>query len=149
MYHPYKVETREPRKMKEDSQAFISTDPKFDSLMKVMEKLVDKLSIDGKPPARDVPQIRNPNYRIPRQQEAPRPPQIIQRGQNLPNNTGNNNNNSSGNADQVRPPFQQNLVDEEEFLLEESEEINSFGDEEEKCFLTKKQHDEQLQGAEV
>lgn len=41
------------------------------------------------------------------------------------------------------------MVDEEEFLLEESEEINSFGDEEEKCFLTKKQHDEQLQGAEV
>ena len=149
MYHPYKVETREPRKMKEDSQAFISTDPKFDSLMKVMEKLVDKLSIDGKPPARDVPQIRNPNYRIPRQQEAPPPPQIIQRGQKLPTNTGNNNNNSSGNVDQVRPSFQQNFVDEEEFFLQESEEINSFGDEEEKRFLTKKQHDEQLQGAEI
>lgn len=54
----YKVETREPRKMKEDSQASTSVDPKFDSLMKVMEKLVDRLSIDGKPPARDVPQIK-------------------------------------------------------------------------------------------
>ena len=41
------------------------------------------------------------------------------------------------------------MVDEEEFLHEESEEINSFGDEEEKCFLTKKKHDEQLQGEEI
>ena len=41
--------------MKEDSQTSTSSDPKFDSLMKVMEKLVDRLSIDGKPPARDVP----------------------------------------------------------------------------------------------
>ena len=140
----YKVETREPRKMKEDSQASTSSNPKFDSLMKVMEKLVDRLSIDGKPPTRNVPQIRNPNYRNPRQQEALPPPQIIQRGQKLYTNTSNNNNNSSGNANQVRPPFHQNLVDEEEFFLEESEEINSFGDEQEKCFLTKKQHDEQL-----
>ena len=94
----YKVETREPRKTKEDSQASTSSEPKFDSLMKVMEKLVDRLSIDGKPPARDVPQIRNPNYRNPRQQEAP-PPQILQRGQKLPTNAGNNNNNNSGNTD--------------------------------------------------
>lgn len=56
----YKVETREPRKMKEDSQASTSSNPKFDSLIKVMEKLVDRLSIDGKSLARDVPQIRNP-----------------------------------------------------------------------------------------
>ena len=95
----YKVETREPRKMKEDSQASTSSDPKFDSLMKVMEKLVDRLSIDRKSPVRDVPQIRNPYYIIPRQQESPPPPQIIQRGQKLPTNTGNNNNNSSGNVD--------------------------------------------------
>lgn len=139
----YKVETREPRKMKEDCQASTSSNPKFDSLIKVMEKLVDRLSIDGKSLARDVPQIRNP-----RQQEAP-PPQILQRGQKLPTNASNNNNNNSGNADQVRPPFQRNLVDEEELLHEESEEINSFGDEEDKFFLTKKQHDEQLQGPEI
>ena len=64
----YKVDRREQRKTKEEPQAYTSADPKFDSLMKVMEKLVDKLSIREKPPARDnVPQIRNPNYRVPRQ----------------------------------------------------------------------------------
>ena len=98
--------------------------------MKVMERLVDKLSIREKPPARDnVPQIRNPNYRVPRQQDPP-PPRIAQRGEKLPNNPNNNN------TDQVRPHFQQNLVDDE-FLQIEEEEINSVGGEEEKCFLTK------------
>lgn len=58
----YKVETR---KVKEEPQASTSSaDPKFDSLMKVMEKLVDRLSTNNKPTARDnEPQIRNPNFR--------------------------------------------------------------------------------------
>jgi hypothetical protein len=58
----YKVEAR---KVKEEPQTSTSsTDPKFDSLMKVMEKLVDKLSIDNKQAARDNDtQIRNPNFR--------------------------------------------------------------------------------------
>ena len=61
----YKVEAR---KVKEEPQASTSSsDPKFDSLMKVMEKLVDKLSINNKLATRDnEPQIRNPNYRLPR-----------------------------------------------------------------------------------
>ena len=63
----YKVDQRWQRKPKEETQASTSSDPKFDSLMKVMEKLVDKLSIREKTPTRDnVPQIRNPNYRTPR-----------------------------------------------------------------------------------
>ena len=41
----YKVDTREQRKPKEEPQASSSVDPKFDSLMKVMEKLVDRLSM--------------------------------------------------------------------------------------------------------
>ena len=49
----YKVDTREQRKPKEEPQASTSADPKFDSLMKVMEKLVDRLSISENPPARD------------------------------------------------------------------------------------------------
>ena len=127
----YKVDPREQRKPKEEPQASTSSYPKFDMLVKVMERLVDKLSIREKPPARDnVPQIRNPNYRAPRQQD-PLPPRIVQRGETLPNNPNN------GNTDQVRPPFQQNLVDEE-FLQIEEEEINSVGGEEEKCFLTKR-----------
>ena len=125
----YKVDTREQRKPKEEPQASTSADPKFDSLIKVMERLADRLSIDGKPPIRDnVPQIRNPNYRVPRQQDPP-PPRIAQRGERLPNNPNNN-------TDQVRPPFQQNLVDDE-FLHIEEEEINSVRGEEENCFLTK------------
>ena len=61
----YKVEDK---KVKEEPQASTSSsDPKFDSMMKVMEKLVDKLSINNKPATRDnEPQIRNPNYRLPR-----------------------------------------------------------------------------------
>ena len=49
----YKIDTREQRKPKEEPQASTLADPKFDSFIKVMEKLVDKLSIDGKPPSRD------------------------------------------------------------------------------------------------
>ena len=84
------------------------------------------------------PQIRNPNYRGPRQ-PGPPPLQIAQRGQKLPNDNTN---------DQVRPPFQQNLVDED-FLSIVDEEINSVGGEEEKCFLTKRQHDDHLQGFDI
>ena len=63
----YKVDPREQRKPKEEPQASTSSDPKFDTLVKVMERIVDKLSIREKPPSRDnVPQIRNPNYRPPR-----------------------------------------------------------------------------------
>ena len=138
----YKVDPREQKKPKEEPQASTSSDPKFDSLMKVMEMLVDKLSIREKPFARDnVPQIRNPNYRAPRQQDPP-PPRIVQRGEKLPNNPNN------GNTDQVRPPFQQNLVDEE-FLKIEEEEINPVGGEEEKCFLTKRQHDDHVEGLNI
>ena len=57
-------------------------------------------------------------------------------------------NNPNNNIDQVRPSFQQNLVDDE-FLQIEDEEINSIGGEEEKCFLTKQQHDDHLKGLTV
>ena len=88
----YKVEAR---KVKEKPQASTSSsDPKFDSLMKVMEKLVDK-SINNKPAARDnEPQIRNPNYKLPRQLGPP-PLQIAQRGQKILDSN-----------DQGRPLFQ-------------------------------------------
>ena len=49
----YKVDTREQRKPKEEPQASTSANPKFDSLMKVMEKLVDMLSISENKPSRD------------------------------------------------------------------------------------------------
>ena len=60
----YKYETR---KVKDEPQS--SSDLNFDSIMKVMEKLVDKLSIAYRQAVRDgnEPQIRNPNFRQPRQ----------------------------------------------------------------------------------
>lgn len=92
----YKYETR---KVKDESQS--SSDLKFDSIMKVMEKLVDKLSIVDRQDVRDnnEPQIRNPNFRQTREQP-PQQPKIMQRPQRLAN-------------DQVRPLFQQNLVEKE------------------------------------
>ena len=56
----------EARKVKEEPQS--SLDVKFDSIMKVMEKLVDKLSIENNQPGRDInePQIINPNFKLPR-----------------------------------------------------------------------------------
>ena len=85
----YKVEAKETRKSKEEPHASTFVDPKFNYLMKVMEKPVDKLSINNKPAARDnEPQIRNSNYKVPRQ---PGPPQlqIAQRGQKIPNDNAN------------------------------------------------------------
>jgi hypothetical protein len=56
----------EARKIKDEPQ--YSLDTKFDSMMKVMEKLVDKLSIVDRQAVRDNndPQIRNPNFIHPR-----------------------------------------------------------------------------------
>ena len=67
----YKSDTR---KVKDEPRSLSHS--KFDSMMKVMEKLVDKLSIADRQAIRDnnEPQIRNPNLRQPRQQ-----PQIMQR----------------------------------------------------------------------
>ena len=49
---------------------------------------------------------------------------------------------SNPNEHQIRPPFQQNLVDEE-FIEEPQEHIHQFGDdpEESDSFVTKDQHD--------
>lgn len=60
----YKSESRE---IKDEPQ--LSLDTKFDSIMNVMEKLVDKLSTDDRHVIKDIndPKIRNPNFRQPRQ----------------------------------------------------------------------------------
>ena len=58
----YKVKEREVKEEPQTSTSYV--DQKFDSLIKVMEKLVDKLSIDNKQAAGvNEPQIRNPNFR--------------------------------------------------------------------------------------
>ena len=62
-----------------------STDAKFDMMLKTMEKLMDKLTLDTRPFNREQgePQIRNPNFKIP---NPPVLPQNRQRDQRNPRN---------------------------------------------------------------
>lgn len=63
-----KVEV-EKKKVKEENQpsSSKSTDIKFDMMVKTMEKLVERLTLDNRPPPRERqdPQVRNPNFRRP------------------------------------------------------------------------------------
>ena len=56
----------------------------MDLMIESMERLIDGLSVDDRGQSvnreRNEPQIRNPNFRQPRQ-PAPQPPQILQREQ--------------------------------------------------------------------
>ena len=80
------------------------------------------------------PQIRNPNFRKPRKPTLP-PPQILPKGQR---------NQNQNQIDQVIPPFQENLLDDE-FAQQIDDHINQFGDKESKVFLTKEEHDRCIQ----
>ena len=97
-------------------------------MLKVMEMMMERLAENDRQVGREQnePQIRNPNFRQPRQQGLP-PPQILQRGQR------NQNHNQ---IDQVRPAFQENLLDEY-FSQQIEDHINQFGDKESKVFFTK------------
>ena len=95
-----------------------------------MEKMMERLIVDDTHVVREQnePYIRNPKFRQPRNQGLP-PPQILQRGKR------NQNQN-----DQVRPPFQENLLDEA-FPQQNEGHINQFGEKESRVFLTKEEHD--------
>ena len=84
------------------------------------------------------PIIRNPNFRHPRQPTLPPPPQILPRGQI---------NQIQNQTDQVRPPFQENLLDDE-YAPQLDDHINQFGENESKFFLTKEEHDRCTQDSE-
>ena len=62
----HKIES-EKKKVKEKNQPSTSqsSNAKFDLMLKTMERIVDKLSLDNRPIVRDQPksQIRNPNFR--------------------------------------------------------------------------------------
>ena len=122
------------RRVKEEAQTSTSqssTYAKMDLMMKSMEIFIDRLYVDDRGQnvnrERNEPQIRNPNFKQPRQ-STPQPPQILQREQR------NNN-------DQVRPPFHQNQVDDNAFPQQTEEHINHVGDSEAKVFVTKEEHD--------
>ena len=109
------------RLKEEDNPSSSTSDDKFDSMMKTMEMLMDTLALDNTsaPPMQHEPQFRNPQFRRPQNQQRPR-----------------ENRNQQANPP-VRPPFQQNLVDEK-YEPEIPEESIHFLDEEMSgIFLTK------------
>ena len=101
---------------------------------------MERFSENDKKVAREKhgPIIRNPNFRHPRQPTLPPPPQILPRGQR--NQIQNKN-------DQVRPPFQEKLLDDE-YAPQLDDHINRFGDRESKAFLAKEEHDRCIQDSE-
>ena len=110
------------KRVKEASTSQSSTDAKMDLMMKATKRLIDKFSIEDRGQTanreRNEPQIKNPNFRQPGQ-PAPPPPQILQKEQR----------NTNG---QVRPPFHQNQVDDNDFPQQTEERINDVGDSEAK-----------------
>ena len=72
-------------------------------ILKEMEKMMDKLTVDNRPlnKEQNEPQIRNLNFRIP---NPPQPPQIRQRDIRNPRNP---------NDQQIQPPFPEKYVDGE------------------------------------
>jgi hypothetical protein len=75
------------RVKEEEPQVFTSqsnSNTKFNMMMKTMEKLMDKLSVDDKNKMKDQnePQVRNPNFR---RKQGPPIPQVMPRGQRNPN----------------------------------------------------------------
>ena len=111
------------RRVKEEAKVSTSqssTDAKIDLMMKAMERLIDQFSMDGRGQnlnrERNEPQIKNPNFRKPRQ-PTPQPPQILQREKR------NNN-------DQLRRSFHQNQVVDNEFPQKYEDHINHVGDSE-------------------
>jgi hypothetical protein len=91
-------------------------------MVKTMDKLVERLTLDHIPPPRErkEPQVRNPNFK-----RAP-VPQIIQRAQ------GNH-------GDQLnRSPFQDNYV--EDFVEEPKYQNHLLDEDDSKIYLTKEEH---------
>lgn len=123
----------EAKRVKEEtwpSTSQSTSDAKFESMLKVMERMMEIFVDNDRQVVREhnEPQIINPHFRQPRQPGLP-PPQILPRGQRNQNQ-----------IDQVRPPFQENLLDED-FSQQTDDHINQFGDKESKVFLTKEECD--------
>jgi hypothetical protein len=112
-----------------------SSDAKLDSLARAMEKMMERLTITDRNPPREnqaAPQIRNPNFRR-------NPPQIRQRDPR-------DQREQRGPDQQIRPPLQENYVDDGEEVIEEFDDthINLMGDHDhdhESIFLTQEEHE--------
>jgi hypothetical protein len=102
-----------------------SSDEKFDLMMKTMERLMERMSVENKPATRDQTdfQPRNQNFR-----RAP-VPQIRQRDQR-----------DQGDQ-QIKPPFQNNYANEDfDQIIEDH--MHCCDDTETNVFLTKGEHDQ-------
>jgi hypothetical protein len=112
-----------------------SSDAKLDSLARAMEKMMERLTITDRNPPREnqaAPQIRNLNFRR-------NPPQIRQRDPR-------DQREQWGPDQQIRPPLQENYVDDGEEVIEEFDDahINLMGDHDhdhESIFLTQEEHE--------
>ena len=74
----------EAKRVKEEAQPSTSqstSDAKIDSILRVMERMMERFAGNNRQVVREQhePQIRNPNFRQPRQPTLP-PPQILPRG---------------------------------------------------------------------
>jgi hypothetical protein len=110
-----------------------TVDAKIDSLVRTMERMMEILEITDRNPPRENqpgPQIRNPNFRR-------NPPQIRQR-------EPREQREQRGPDQQIRPPFQENYVDEGEETIEGLDDvhINLMGiNDNDSIFLTQEEHD--------
>ena len=99
-------------------------------MMNTIDRFMDRLALDNRPPNMDQhePQIRNPNFRRP-----PPPPsfQIRERDQRNPRNTKDQ---------QIRPPFLENFVDDEEENDPLDNQIHHFDDLDSEIYLTEEEH---------
>ena len=104
------------------------TDIKFEMMLKTMENLMDRLTIDNRGFNREQaePQIRNPNFRRP---NPPAAPQNRQRDMRNPRNQ---------EEQPIRPPFPENYVADEEDPAEN--EIHLFGEQDSEIYLTEEEH---------
>ena len=105
-----------------------SAEVKFEMMLKTMEKLMDRLTVDARPFNREQgdPQIRNPNFRRP---NPPVPQHNRQRDQRNPRNH---------EEQPIRPPFPENYVVDEEDPPEN--EIHLFGELDSQIYLIEEEH---------
>jgi hypothetical protein len=110
-----------------------SSDAKLDSLARAMEKMMERLTITDRNPPREnqaAPQIQKPKLQK-------KPPQIRQRDPR-------DQREQRGPDQQIRPPLQENYVDDGEEVIEEFDDthINLMGvHDDESIFLTQEEHE--------
>ena len=100
-------------------------------MLKTMEKLMDKMTLESRPANREQnePQIRNPNFRG-------QVPPLLQ-----PNRPRDVRNPRNQEEQPIRPPFLENYVATEDEAESAKYHIHHFGDLDFEIYLTKEEHD--------